>query len=170
MPITHAFVSAIGEGGDANLVRVSNWNEDHAGLTWVRKTADETVSNSTTLQNDDHLLLAVAANEIWEIILVMRNLSKTAPDSADLKYAWTVPAAGAIKGQKIDLLNAEEYDATAALTITSTAGNDEVHIRYFIYIGGGNAGNVQLQWAQNTARVFDSKVYANSFLICYQLA
>jgi len=30
MPVTHPFVSAIGDGGDATLVRPSNWNADHA--------------------------------------------------------------------------------------------------------------------------------------------
>ena len=31
MAVTHAFVSAISDGGDANLVRPSNWNADHVG-------------------------------------------------------------------------------------------------------------------------------------------
>lgn len=30
MPVTHPFVSAIADGGDATLVRPSNWNADHA--------------------------------------------------------------------------------------------------------------------------------------------
>lgn len=29
MPVTHAFVSAIADGGDATLVRPSDWNDDH---------------------------------------------------------------------------------------------------------------------------------------------
>ena len=36
----------------------------HTKITY--KTADQTVNNSAVLQNDDHLLLAVGANEVWE--------------------------------------------------------------------------------------------------------
>ena len=38
-----------------------------AAATTVYKTADEIVNNSTTLQNDDHLLLALGANEVWRL-------------------------------------------------------------------------------------------------------
>jgi hypothetical protein len=33
MPITHAKVSAKSDGGDATLVRPSDWNDDHVGAT-----------------------------------------------------------------------------------------------------------------------------------------
>ena len=81
MAITHTFVSAIANGGDATLVQPSNWNATHSGLTVVRKTADETVNNSNALQNDNHLLLALAANEVWQVELTLLLLStSTTPD------------------------------------------------------------------------------------------
>lgn len=43
-----------------------------SGPTLVRKTADQTVNNSTTLVNDNHLSLAVGANEVWAIFLCLR--------------------------------------------------------------------------------------------------
>ena len=43
----------------------------HAGgggsATMVRKTTDESVSSSSTLQNDDALTFAVGANEVWVV-------------------------------------------------------------------------------------------------------
>src|SRR5262245_12791739 len=55
----------------------------------ARKTSDETVNNSTTLQNDDNLLLAVTANEIWQFKLCILYNSSTA---ADFKMAFTFPS------------------------------------------------------------------------------
>jgi hypothetical protein len=41
MAIKHAFVSGVAEGGDANLVRVSNWNAAHVGdIPWSLITGD----------------------------------------------------------------------------------------------------------------------------------
>jgi len=40
---------------------------------------------------------------------------------------------------------------------------------YLVYIGGGAAGNIQLQWAQGFADVSDTKVLANSFIIAHKL-
>ena len=59
--------------------------------TVVRKTADETVSNSTVLQNDDHLVLSVGASDVWDILMVLRINSSAV---ADFKWVFTVPASG----------------------------------------------------------------------------
>ena len=46
MAITHAFVSAIGDGADATLVRPSNWNAAHTdtGVTSGSYVGDDTVN------------------------------------------------------------------------------------------------------------------------------
>jgi hypothetical protein len=45
MSTAHAFVSAIADGGDATLVRPSNWNAAHTGLadTLSEPTVDTTI-------------------------------------------------------------------------------------------------------------------------------
>ncbi|GAI73437.1 unnamed protein product, partial [marine sediment metagenome] len=35
--------------------------------TLVRKAADKTLNNEDTIENDDHLLMLVGANEVWQI-------------------------------------------------------------------------------------------------------
>ena len=41
MAIKHSFVSGVAEGGDASLVRVSNWNAAHVGdIPWSLITSD----------------------------------------------------------------------------------------------------------------------------------
>ena len=164
--ITHSFVSGIADGADTTLVRPIDWNATHTGLTIVRKTADEIVNNSTVLQNDDHLLFAVAANEVWEIRVAMIVASTAV---ADFKYAFTVPTGGAIYapgGYTTD------SDATIAVAVLYTA-NQTMSTTVAVnrrYIGGANAGNVQFQWAQNTAEVSNTKVLANSYIIAHKLA
>ncbi len=65
MAITHTFVSEVEDGEDATLVRPSNWNAAHTGIALVSKASDETVNNSTTLQNDDALLFAIGTAGTW---------------------------------------------------------------------------------------------------------
>ncbi len=139
--------------------------------TLVRKTADETVNNSTVLQNDDHLSLAVGANEVWEIDLYMRLTSSIA---ASLDYAFTYPAASTlmylnvVAGGAYEVL--AEVAATTEVTVTGAAADIRWAYQHLIYTGGANAGNIQLQWAQHAAEVSDTKVLTNSFLLCHKIA
>ena len=61
-----------------------------SGPTTVYKTADETVNNSTTLQDDDHISLSVLANEVWAFHMVLHSSSDATPD---IKVGWSVPPA-----------------------------------------------------------------------------
>src|SRR4030042_1672706 len=56
----------------------------------VRKTADETVNNSIALQNDDHLLFAIGANEVWDVTLML--LVTTPSVTPFFKIGWSYPA------------------------------------------------------------------------------
>ena len=55
MPITHAFVSGISDGADANLVRPSNWNADH-----VRVYAITSYSTTGSIAAGDETVLLTA--------------------------------------------------------------------------------------------------------------
>jgi hypothetical protein len=136
----------------------------------VRKTADETVNNSNVLQNDDELLFAVAANEIWEFTIYVIYDSGATPD---FKHNLTGPVASAIYEHDTGLTVA----AAAAITVGAAAwigygaGSPALGlIIRGIIVNGANAGNLQLQWAQNTADASDTKVKANSCIIAFKLA
>ncbi len=147
----------------------------HDGLKFVRKSADETVNNSATLQNDNALLFAVAANEVWEFFLRARHTSQVGPQ---IQYAWAVPTGGVIRKTEPDdigplsaALSLPEYDGTTAVPLqTPTTDQVCLYIQWGLYVGGANAGNVQLQWAQNGAAAVDTKVLTNSFIIARKLA
>ncbi len=140
--------------------------------TIVRKTADETVNNSDTLQNDDELLLAVAVNEVWTFFMWFVFNSGTTPD---FKFTFTVPTNGSLK---------TIFGGDVAVTTVTTAiaentgtdvrdvagvGADRAYLIWGKYVGGDTAGNIQFQWAQNVANASNTIVRANSFMIAHKL-
>ena len=144
-----------------------------AGERVVRKAADETVTNSTTLQDDDHLLFTVGANETWAFEFT---IFAEATSAADVKTALTVPAGAALIAGQI----AEQFTSAATTPSTSlTSGaaflnggtSGGVGVPTCIVIrgsvaNGATAGNVTLQWAQNAASATPAKVYAGSYVVC----
>ena len=137
--------------------------------TIVRKTADETVNNSTTLQNDDHLLLAVGVNEVWVLSLYLI-IATTAV--ADFKLAFTVPAGGAAYYYEASGAPLVSYIAAPNAHIFSTAADTTSGkaIVYCLYIGGGTAGNLQLQWCQANLEATNTRVLTNSCIIAHKVA
>jgi hypothetical protein len=147
------------------------------GWTYVNKTADETVNNSTTLQNDDHLFFPVVANARYqfEIVLYHRAIS-TAPD---LKYGFTYPSgttiafggfgelgsrwsAGSSLSAPSPLFDETQTGGTGSATNTGQPPSGHV-IKGRIRTAG-TAGTIQFQWAQNTLTVGDSTIEADSYL------
>lgn len=141
------------------------------GITVVRKTADETVNNNETLQNDDDLVIAVGANEVWLIHMVIYSLRITG--DPDGKFAFAVPAGGAMVGWEAwskPTSQLVQKDYTAENLITIAPNNTYRAWMHGMYIGGVNAGNLQFQWAQETATAEDTKILAKSFMLCQRLA
>lgn len=142
----------------------------------VYKTADEVVNNSTTLQNDDHLLFAVAANEIWAFSIFINFLSGTTPD---FKGMLSIPSGAilrAVAEKFFTFTNIEItmlFDSTtfiiAGSGVTDGADNSYVVIRGYI-INGATANNLQLQWAQNVANASNTTVKKGSYIVAHKLA
>ncbi|MBI3335791.1 MAG: hypothetical protein HY001_04835 [Candidatus Portnoybacteria bacterium] len=143
-----------------------------AQITTVRKTVDETVNNSATLQNDDELFLPMAANETWFFNLFIQHIGNS---TADFKLTLTVPS-GATINWNFSGVSYSEIDAFAVTDSVTTSGgspgvnpgatNTGARIVPItgVVINGSTAGNLQLQWAQNTATAVDTKVLTNSYL------
>lgn len=163
----------VGSGSNTFIKKTLAETKTLLGLsTTTYKTADETVNNSTTLQNDDHLLFAVAANEVFEFTMVLRTISQGA---ADIKFAITVPTAATIEWEFIGrdegatMVQATQIGSGTSVGAYGVATN-YIHTIRGIIINSTNAGNVQLQWAQEAADVSDTKVLANSCIIAHKLA
>lgn len=146
----------------------------HSDMAFVDKAADETVNNSIVFQNDNHLLHAVAANEVWKYLFYLRSDGDAA---ADIKFQVVVPAGGLLEiishgliGNSVAAGTLNPIDASVSIPFATAPGAVRICMFWCLYIGGGNAGNVQLQWAQQAAIVGDIFVRENSYLIAHQLA
>jgi len=137
-------------------------------FTLVKKTADQTVNNSTVLVNDTELLLAVGATDVWYIYAFLYPWSASA--DSDMDYAFAVPASGVVLKSVAWSATTPSIgvNGTAEATLAIAAANYVVQMAY-IYIGGGTAGNLQLQWAQNAARAEDTKMRAGSCFVAFQI-
>jgi hypothetical protein len=134
----------------------------------VRKTADQTVNNSATLQNDSDLLLPVGANESWVGEAV---IFATGDGAADIQFAITVPAGASVA---YSLVSAGPTTANAAPVASMASGGalnggtSGATARPFIInwsVGNGStAGDIQIQWAQIVATVADTTVKAGSYI------
>jgi len=138
----------------------------------VTKTADETVNNSTLLQDDNDLVFAMAANTTYVVNTVLL-LNAAGDNTPDWKFGWTVPAGCTMLWQSE---GSSAWGAGTSVTVgmelltesqIDTAGSDVADhgaAHRAIVRNGANAGNLQLQWAQNTADASDSKVLKHSHM------
>jgi len=146
-------------------------------ITIVRKTADQTVNNSTVLVNDTHLLLPIAANEEWVFHLTLYIKNADGSGTPDFKFQFTVPALASIEyvyvGLNAAAAMAHQYSpnwaGVAAVLTVDVANAIRVITIDGLVQAGANAGNVQLQWAQNVANASDTNLKAGSCLIAHQL-
>lgn len=117
--------------------------------TQVRKTADEVVTISTVLQDDDHLTVAVAANTSYRFEALLRVTSNS---SADIKAAFVVPTGATLTWSGMANSNANSADGSGvANSIAITVSTPVIVQISGIVVTGSTAGNLQLQWAQNLA-------------------
>jgi len=142
----------------------------------VRKTADEVVNNSDVLQDDNHLFLAMGVNEVWAVTLVLDSLN--CPTQAKgVKGAIVIPAGATMLWRSHSLDDAVTQTQRFSTTsgeghpLTSTpAAKRGLTVIHAIITNGGNAGNMQFQWAQSGAIAEDVTLKANSYLIAHELA
>lgn len=154
--------------------------------TVVLKAADETVTNSATLQSDDHLLFTASANAKYLVdfqLFVTQNANSTVPD---FKFGFSLPASASWSGGDglpdltVGSTAAGDGNWTAVLASTATprrcgldgnAGNI-TGLSFTVLIStAGTAGTVTLQWAQDAATAgVGTTVKANSWLRAERVA
>lgn len=157
-------------GGLGAPIAYSNM-ENTSGISGIRgiiKTANETVNNSTVMQDDDALVIAVEANARYSFLLMLSIQIKAA---SDFKYQFTVPASTTLVGQMSPDASSDASSDLTAATVFLVAGNKTLLIlTYGRLITASTAGNCQLQWAQNTAAVEDTIVEQGSFIQILRLS
>jgi hypothetical protein len=136
----------------------------------LRKTADESVSSSTTLQNDDVLKIALAASDAVEFSGMLFVSSTSA--NPDIKVTFTVPSGATVRWFAEWFQSGSAYQNSGLVTASGTtatfmvAANTLGTVKFDgIVVNGSTAGDLQFQWAQNTSSSTAVKVEQRSFLI-----
>lgn len=173
----------------------THWRDNLLALahgTWGRdvqivlKAADETVTNSATVQSDDHLLFTAAANAKYLVefkLFVSQNANAV---GADFKFGFSLPASASWSGGDglpdltVGATAAGDGNWTALLSasaaaracgVDGNAGNITGLSFSVLIVTAGTAGTVTLQWAQNTATAaVGTTVKANSWLKATRIA
>jgi len=139
------------------------------GLTFARiiKTVDETINNNDTLQDDNELFVALLANTNYSFLLYLISISSAV---ADIKTAFSLPA-GATGEILTNVMRAGGSVPMADITTEDSHTSDGTNSlnSFFGKVNmGGTAGNMQLQWAQNTAEVSNTSVLQGSLLLVWE--
>jgi hypothetical protein len=143
----------------------------------LRKTADQSVTSSVVVVNATDLGLTVAANEVW---LCDWSLIYTGPTAGDLRIAFTFPTAGEFAQYAVYPDGAGTLQSGAFFTGTSPTAElifavSQATVRNALsikghFVNGGNAGTVQLQFAQGTSNATATTLKQNSVLMACKIA
>lgn len=155
------------------VISATTVSESSTGLIFAKKPVDESVTHSTTLQNDNDLFLPISANDS---MVVEGYIHYHNTGSGSLRMAVTVPTGAsmdiAIYTDDVVLPPPETWTLTTSGTSTGDMGMNgvDVPIHYYgIVITGANSGNIQIQWAQgvssSTPTTFRTKSYMRGTLI-----
>lgn len=143
-------------------------NTGDTSMTLVEKNADETVNNSSTLQNDDDLKFTMAANTAYAIEMIMYyNSTSAAPD---FKYAFTIPAGASmnLQGQGFTstttMASCRINVSGSTCTLVGSVAPDWTVSVIGIVQTAATPGDFQLQWAQNSANSANTVVNKNSWM------
>ncbi|MBL7997590.1 MAG: hypothetical protein JNL32_03015 [Candidatus Kapabacteria bacterium] len=143
-------------------------------FTWIVKSADESVVNSGTLQDDDHLFFSALANKSYLINIGLMYDCATAGAVRGTLRLPSMPAWMSGTGFSSVLypnnnasnvgLRARDNDLDAILIGGDARGRGEVYTASIVVTIGATPGNVILRWAQNSVNATASIIKAGSYL------
>jgi len=149
------------------------------GTIFVRKTANESVTNSTTLQPDDHLMATLPANSIWEVEFLLRvQAGGSNSSNGGIQVQLSAPTGTTMQvyveikkgGGGSDLAHHWQYgwltnpsSVVGHNPIPATDPTGAVKLKGLVIVGS-TGGTLQLYWAQNAANANATTVYANSYM------
>ena len=115
------------------------------------KEADESVTSSTTLQDDDDFVFPLKADTKY---MVMGNLRITANSAGGFKAAFSLPGGASGKFSITDsgsLDAANNVSATAGGGVTAIGTSNNVTVIFGYIKTSSTAGNAVFRWAQNAS-------------------
>src|SRR5579859_2291920 len=141
----------------------------------VVKGSTQTVTSSTTLQNDTALLVAVLANTSYLFDCDLFYNGGTL-GSSDLQWQWAGPSGAtllyqAVYGDTLGNPQVRQAGTFASVFAAGTAGGGTNRAASMSgsLVTGPAAGTLQLTWAQNTSNGTGTTVLAGSALALWQV-
>lgn len=150
----------LGHDHEDEFSKLGHTHADYDPL-FARKTADETVNNSTTLQDDNHLGKLCTLSTSYEVELLLIYNSGATPD---FKINFTGPAGSSFTWVAISTLGISIPKTLASSLALDGTGADASVLVKGLFIMSTTAGGLQLQWAQNTANASDTIVRTGSYM------
>ena len=147
-------------------------NIENARNVFIRKTADQTVNNDATVNDDTDLQFAILAGQVWEFKIVLK--LEVAADSSDFRYVTNQTVGRMIMTGK-DRSDIGTGVTTGAILPVSTEGtmafSSAANPTAFLsgHFVATADGDFKFQWSQETAQAHDTKILANSFLVARRL-
>lgn len=143
--------------------------------TVVVKAADEAVTSSTTLQDDNHLILALEANATYTVEGVLFYDGQF--NAGNLKLTWSLPSGATfLWGVSAPATGGAAAFASQAVTTgnlsvgTYGTGGSKTTCRISAtVVTSGTAGSMTLRWAQDASHATATTIYAKSWLRAWRL-
>lgn len=140
----------------------------------IVKSADQDVTASTSLVNDDELSAVVEPNTIYRVILVLHAGGHT---SGDIKIAWTTPSGSDTGGRWVQGPGQDATLGSGSATMQTVAANWTTErnygtsesfnisiIEHGLLTTGDSTGFLQVRWAQRVSNATATTVRQRSNL------
>lgn len=141
----------------------------------VRKTADESRSATTTFTDDTHLVFPAEVAAVYTMWGWIKYFADPTPDikmqfsvpSGCLgEWAWIMPGSGTAAGITSGYsVRTETNDVASFRTGYGTSDTQHFTPVSGLFRMSTTAGNIALQWAQNTSNATATTLYTDSFLV-----
>lgn len=146
----------------------------------VRKTADTSRSATTTFADDDHLTFAAEASAVYTMVGWIKYFASNTPDikiqfsvpSGCLgEWAWIMPGATTLATTTTGYsIRTETNDVSGSRTGYGTSDSTMFTPISGLFRMSSTAGNIVLQWAQNTSDATATVMYTDSWLQFQRIA
>ncbi|RJQ34733.1 hypothetical protein C4556_01950 [Candidatus Parcubacteria bacterium] len=135
-----------------------------AAPTKVRKSVNESLANSTLLQSDDQLRIALTANTTYIVDGIV--FASSTSGTPDLTIGFSSPSGATLTIGYTNAADQEVLTANATSSRIALTANTprSVHFKGTIKTSGSSGGDLILQWAQATANAAATTVMQGSYI------
>lgn len=139
------------------------------------KSADQTVTSSTTLVNDSALAITIQASSVYNVEMYIE-YEGGVQGSSDLKFTWTLPNVTTFHYTNLRVNTSGQiatgmmqFGSDTVVAATNGSTRNGIMLKGVIF-GATSSGVVQWRWAQNTSSGTGTTVHAGSYLLANRIA